>query len=231
MLDVGRTLYVGPLGSVTSHQAAVTAVLVALDRPFEVTIDGVTATTESAVVPARTVHTLEIQGGRLAVLYLDPGMPPPAGLAVVDLRRAVGDALRHDSVESWRALLQVAQLEGAHRSMDPRVRTVAARLQTTPDVSSTAEELADSVGLSVSRLEHLFRGECGVPLRGYRGWYRMRRAAQHLLTGSSVTEAAHAAGFHDSAHYSNRFRQTFGVPPSLIFSRSLSGRVFETSNG
>lgn len=35
-------------------------------------------------------------------------------------------------------------------------------------------------------------------------------------SGSSLTEAAHAAGFADSAHFSRTFRRMFGVAPASL---------------
>jgi len=49
--------------------------------------------------------------------------------------------------------------------------------------------------------------------------------AAHALEGASLTEAAHAAGFFDSAHFSRTFRQTFGFAPSTVLGATLRGRV------
>ncbi|MCP3140284.1 helix-turn-helix domain-containing protein [Pyxidicoccus sp. QH1ED-7-1] len=56
----------------------------------------------------------------------------------------------------------------------------------------------------------------GLPLRPYILWLRLRRAAEHLKHGAPVTQAAHAAGFTDSAHLSHAFRRTFGLTPTEI---------------
>ena len=83
----------------------------------------------------------------------------------------------------------------------------------------SAESLARSVGLSSSRLQHLFTENVGVPFRRYRAWVRMRRAIAAVVAGANFTGAAHAAGFADQAHFANDFRRTFGAPAS----RSLLG--------
>jgi AraC family transcriptional regulator len=41
---------------------------------------------------------------------------------------------------------------------------------------------------------------------------RIERAVQLYAGGRSLTEAAHQAGFADSAHFSRTFRRTFGLP-------------------
>jgi AraC-like DNA-binding protein len=53
-----------------------------------------------------------------------------------------------------------------------------------------------------------------VPLRRYRIWNRMGAAVRACGEGSSLTEAAHAAGFASSAHFSSAFRDMFGMMPS-----------------
>ena len=52
------------------------------------------------------------------------------------------------------------------------------------------------------------------------------------MRGSSLTEAAHEAGFADSAHLSRTFRATFGIAPSFLFERGrLSVTFCETAGG
>lgn len=225
--DIGRSLYVGRLGSLGTHRAAVAALLVGLDRSFEVIRNGVTTTHEAAVIPAQTEHALEIQGGRLAVLYFEPGRRVAEPFDVASLRRSIEHALERDDLATWNTLLRTAHLEVATAPVERRIARVAAVLADLSAEAVSAEVLAQTADLSVSRLEHLFKAQLGTSLRAYRGWYRMRNATSHLLRGGSLTEAAHAVGFHDSAHFTHAFRQSFGLPPSLAFASGLSGRVIE----
>ncbi len=80
----------------------------------------------------------------------------------------------------------------------------------TVDVAMLAEE----VGISVSRLTHVFRDQIGVPIRSYARWMRLVTAVEHLARGRSITEAAHDAGFADAAHFTRTFRSMFGLSPS-----------------
>jgi AraC family transcriptional regulator len=83
----------------------------------------------------------------------------------------------------------------------------------------TLADLAKAVHRSPSRLAHRFREATGVPLRRFILWRRLRAAAESAMRGSSLTEAAHAAGFADSAHLSRTFRSMFGIAPSFLFKR------------
>jgi AraC-like DNA-binding protein len=78
------------------------------------------------------------------------------------------------------------------------------------------DELASAIGVSTSRLTHVFSSEVGLPLRSYARWLRLVRAAEHLADGRNIIEAAHEAGFADSAHLSRTFKEMFGLAPSEL---------------
>ncbi|WP_281559157.1 AraC family transcriptional regulator [Thalassomonas sp. RHCl1] len=74
-----------------------------------------------------------------------------------------------------------------------------------------AAEVASQLALSESRFLHLFRQELGIAWRPYLLWRRMMCAIRAILNNASATEAAHLAGFSDSAHLSRTFRNNFGM--------------------
>ncbi|WP_254190629.1 helix-turn-helix transcriptional regulator [Nocardia noduli] len=77
-------------------------------------------------------------------------------------------------------------------------------------------EVARQIGISTTRLTHLFTAQVGIPLRRYILWLRLTRAIAHTAAGHNLTESAHAAGFSDSAHLTRTCRETFGLPPSAL---------------
>lgn len=89
-------------------------------------------------------------------------------------------------------------------------------------------ELAAQLGISVSRLTHLFTEQVGIPLRRYVLWLRLRIAISRVQAGDDLTGAAHGAGFADSAHLTRTTREMFGLPPSVL-SRHVSWDLDETS--
>jgi AraC family transcriptional regulator of arabinose operon len=75
-------------------------------------------------------------------------------------------------------------------------------------------ELANSVGLGASRLEHLFKQEALVSIRDF---IRERRlsAAAHLLASSveRVSVISFRVGFQHVANFNHAFKKRFGVSP------------------
>lgn len=110
---------------------------------------------------------------------------------------------------------------------DPRIAT--ARSLMTPqflvEQSQPITYLATCVHLSPSRFRHLWRLEMGMSVQSYLRWKRLWVAGRTSARGASLTEAAHAAGFADSAHLTRVFRATFGLPPSRIFKNSHAVQV------
>jgi len=74
-----------------------------------------------------------------------------------------------------------------------------------------ARTVAEEMGLSEGRFLHLFKEQMHIAWRPYLLWRRLLCAINALQKGSSVTEAAYAAGFSDSAHLSRTFRNNFGM--------------------
>jgi AraC-like DNA-binding protein len=73
-----------------------------------------------------------------------------------------------------------------------------------------------AAALSTGRFRHLFVRETGVAFRPYVLWLRLNVAIECSMQGRSWTEAAHEAGFADSAHLSRTFRRMFGMNPATL---------------
>jgi AraC-like DNA-binding protein len=184
------------------------------------------------VVRAGVPYEFDVGGGPLGVIYLEPDMAGADALAVLACGGdAVNGALvgskdasplrdyyeRRPDAADMRADLQDIAASGrkrARRALDARIARAVAALQDGADEELSAAAAAAAAGLSTSRFQHLFTQEVGVPFRRYRGWQRLRAAIREAAQGTSLTAAAHAAGFADQAHFSRAFRTAFGAPPS-----------------
>jgi AraC family transcriptional regulator len=84
-------------------------------------------------------------------------------------------------------------------------------------------ELARAHGCSPFHLSRTFRRAVGVSLRRYAGRLRTRLAAVRLAAGArDLTALALDLGYADHSHFTNAFRQEWGLPPSRF--RDLHGR-------
>jgi AraC-like DNA-binding protein len=101
--------------------------------------------------------------------------------------------------------------------MDDRIAAVIARMEATVDQNPGLPELALAVGLSVSRLSHLFRAEVGVPPGRYFHGLRMQRARILLeRTSLTVKEVMARVGIADPSHFARDFRRYHGIAPSQV---------------
>lgn len=122
-----------------------------------------------------------------------------------------------EAYQRWRdALGQLAIDVTPEPDYDDRIAAVLNHLRTTPSPPPPIEDLMRIAHLSESRLQHLFRDQVGVPIRRYLLWHRYLTAMSLLADGASVTHAAHAAVFADSAHLTRTAIQMNGFTPTKM---------------
>lgn len=99
---------------------------------------------------------------------------------------------------------------------DPRVQRIIDHAAANLDQPLSLADCSAGVYLSPSRLRHLFVEQTGLPFKTYLLWLRLVRAIDVYSAGRTLTEAAHEAGFADSAHFSRVFKKTFGLPATTL---------------
>jgi AraC-like DNA-binding protein len=227
-------LYAGPALDLTPHQLPVWCVVVGVDGPMTLTVDGASHQARSVLVPPRTTHQLRARG-RIVSAYLDPA----SGRAAVSecFTGSIGEAaLGHrresellapptDPIDAL-AWLDIAAPSGV-QEMDPRIARLTSEFRDHPASKRSASALAGDVGLSESRLLHLFRAETGTSMRAYRMWTRMLQAAREVGTGSNLTTAAARTGFASPSHLADRFRQTFGLTATGLLGTGIDIQVMD----
>ncbi|QWG16566.1 AraC family transcriptional regulator [Bradyrhizobium sediminis] len=233
-----RVLYLGPAFGLTPHRNATAVLAVALDGKLEVAgdpakPDGAWRSARSVLIPPNTLHHLRMAGGPMAFLYVDPlsrdlaalkarmqDVSPRAAFDLIGEAAVIGvlTRLAEGRIADGDGRKALMELLGIGVRADPDVRILSAlrRMRDQPCRSHSMAELGACAGLSASRFLHLFKAETGVPLRRYRLWNRMGAAVAAFQDGMSLTEAAHAAGFASSAHFSTAFRDMFGMMPSEL---------------
>lgn len=176
--------------------------------------------------------------GAAAVLYLDAQSREwnnfeargSTGLSALPfdarLRALAGVAARGDANAARQFADALSGSTDDAAEDDPLVSQVRELVLQRLDGKVTLAGLAATVHRSPSRLAHRFRQATGVPLRRYVLWRRLRAAVEAAMRGANLTDAAHAAGFADSAHLSRTFRANFGIAPSTLFERGRLAVTF-----
>jgi AraC-like DNA-binding protein len=104
---------------------------------------------------------------------------------------------------------------------DSRVQIVLARMHVELCKRLSITELAKGVGLSPSRLSHLFRRELTMAPAEYLRLIRMKVAANMLrATRLKQKEIVRVTGLADRSHFSRQFKQKYGTTPSQFRDRN-----------
>jgi AraC-like DNA-binding protein len=169
--------------------------------------------------------------GRAARLFAQHGAVVELADETVDhlaaAARGMQDRADFDPSLLWGEVLdRVAGNWLMPQAPDPRVARVREILKRELPGAPSVADLAKAVGLSAGRLIHLWNDELGTSLRRYILWLRLRHVVFCVGIGRNLTEAAHEAGFADSAHLSRTFHSMFGLPLSRLFGGAARVRLF-----
>jgi AraC-like DNA-binding protein len=156
-------------------------------------------------------------------------LPSPkvrAGVASGFAFRWVIEALQSASqLEIESAAFHCATVLGPHRWEQPprlsgvgthgrRIRAACMAMAARPDDDHSLTSLAAEAHMSPFYFARVFSDLIGQPPHQYLVCLRLRRAAELLRAGASVTEAAFKSGFPDASHFSKTFHRHYGRPPS-----------------
>lgn len=235
VLGPGLMLYVGPAGEADTHAHHAVQVVYGLDGPVRLTVDGRTVSTRAGIVAANTPHAFDAAGGRIALMLVDAHGARGAALArqarqfptgaVVAAAPPVAppvDAGPGEALTWCRDLL--ASLGARTGDPQPPVPGVQAALDYVDAAiagTPTLVAAAKYANVSPSWLTHTFTQQVGIPFRRFVLWLRLKHAVEHVQAGATLTGAAAAAGFSDSAHLTRVFRANFGLPPSAVLSAGV----------
>ena len=191
----------------------------------------------AALVPSRAVHSIDVNACDLSlVLFIEPETPEGKALSarlqrgpelldagtVAETAKRLEQAWRveqsYDAVHAacMQLVHDVARTAPRRETSDPRVLAAVEYIRERVDQPVSLPEVARAAHLSPERFRHLFVQETGMPLRTYLLWRRLLHVWTLLMQGETLSGAAHAAGFADSAHLSRTARTMFGLPPSVL---------------
>lgn len=241
------------IGQTDFHAHHAIQITLALAGDFELRADGerLTGPAVAVAVAADASHIFKATG-LAAFLFVEPESSAGQALAASFLG---GEALSALSGDALRPLLDrlaaafrvnaddaaliglgreiLAALAGSDEAAatDPRVRAMMAHAGDNLEQPISLASAAKAACLSPSRARHLFVAQTGLPFRTFVLWLRIKRAVEIFAAGASLTEAAHEAGFADSAHFSRTFRRNFGLPAAALRVNSRFVQAAEAEPG
>ncbi|TXI62806.1 helix-turn-helix transcriptional regulator [Mycolicibacterium mageritense] len=226
VLVAGALCYTGTLSDAQPHHHVATQAVRAWTGSFELTdASGRRAVTSAAIIPSGRDHAIRILAPTSGVLiFLDPSAFSRTGADSADVAEWVAAG---SELPCWTTPLPPAQLLDDLLAAPPAGYTRPTADTWHPSVLAAVEliprilpdpvrltEVAKQVALSPSRLGRLFNEQVGQSFPTYVRWARLRRAVEAVRDGASLTDAAHAAGFTDSAHANRVCHEMFGMSPS-----------------
>lgn len=242
-----RTLFLGEIGQLKPLSPGAHTLLLGLDAPLALSIEGKQFHARSYLIAAGTEVEAQTEGQRIACCFLDPlgrdwrfhqaHMRQQEGGVATDASNEEAlltalTALCHSAVSGQEAyprlqgLLFPSEEEAvAEFDADPRIAHVVELIRSDPADNLSNEALAEQVGLSGDRLQRLFKQSTGIPIRRYRLWHRLFVTSTMMAMGSTLTDAALAAGFSDSSHLTHVFKSMLGMSPSYVLRRSRYIRI------
>lgn len=225
--------YLGTALDLAPHSTSVHCLVVGVDDPVTVRIDGQNdLIARSVLIAPRVVHQVVIApGARILFCYTDVNRARAVDL-FARMRRRVGDfGVGHDGEASLiqlcnndvpdGAAIMTAALGEQRYPVDPRIARATERILGDPATAPAASETARLEGLSPSYFQRLFGAQTGTSLRRYRRWARMLRAARAVAAGADLTRASADAGFASPSHFSDSFSAMFGLSASALASSGV----------
>ena len=192
----------GAAGATDSHAHYAHQLMLSTGAAFTVRLDGIVHTARHLLIDSLRPHAIVAAPAPMLTIYAEPQR-----LSAAALLAATGGA-GAPGVDGIAAALLAQPREIL---ADARVQRALDQVDALLSGKVSAAAVAGAAHLSLSQLERLFSAQLGLPVRRLVLWRRLRLAIRFILLGSTLTEAAHGAGFADAAHFSRTMRSLFGV--------------------
>lgn len=193
------------------------------------------------------------------MLYLDPALVAQTAKAigqsagmefihpVLDHRSAAQafgrlfDALTQPDPGPWQEIVEqelfqiLPSLLGEQRPtqvqlLSKELAQARERIDAHPQDPVSLAELAAEAGLSRFHFLRAFKAATHLPPHAYRLQRQLQMARRLIMTGHTVVQAAHLAGFSDQSHLTRHFASSYGLTPGAL-SSSLRRQLSPGASG
>lgn len=222
-----RWMLLGHLPANKAHRHVSASLLLGLDGTFELEVEGQRRRARAAVVAPDVPQALNPGGTAMLVAQLDPDSDAWRRLAgMLGDQSSVDLPLSDELAAALAGSRDCSDLSGnldrllnatgvPPLPLDARVADLCNHLRDTLPEKLDATALAQRVGLSASRLTHLFREQTGVTLRRFLLYLKITRAVARWEPGMTLSTLAAEAGFYDQPHLVRTARDMFDALPSV----------------
>lgn len=194
----------------TTESSAEVFILSLKDHLIEAVIEDFSPSTSAPTSPISPVHLL-IPNGELVTMF--DNLP--------DYHAERKQVTKEDVHEGMRTVIAACMKSdpSLYYLFQDRASPIGSRLKSIVDhhfnLGLTVEKLADLSGLSLSTFYRQFKKEFGQSPHQWLMNRRLQEAYELLKnTNRTVSDISYETGFKDLAHFSRRFKQKFGLPPS-----------------
>lgn len=247
-IGIGWALFRGRMGDKTLHSHEALHVCLADENAVIVDLGENTINAPAVAIRSGVRHALLEEAGSVFVLFLEPHGEPARILSrvcgadgAVRLDASVSFAIKNcvKNTLTWNANGQfiVSELRSIldtpleTHGYDARVALALALVKESIHNSWPLATLAQTLELSPHRLSNIVKASTGLPLRAHIRWLRLQAAFEALTAGSTLSVAAQAAGFSDTAYLVNNFRHVFGASPNRFLPDLRRDEPIQTRGG
>lgn len=215
-----------------AHQHTFIQVTIGLESDFEIEVQGESISTAGIVLNSNVSHRLQVSGQPLVLLLIDSTSRMATAFKQYmgkrdyasfpeELSKEVAEHIKtrlpliHDA-ETYSLFLQelmmLFHLDYTQPVItDSRIKELIQHMKDCTDSELSIRNYAEQFGLSSSRLSHLFKENTGISLSGYLVLHKLQKACYLIFQGTSITEAAMAAGFDTPSHFANTSKRLLGM--------------------
>lgn len=227
-----KALYIGTSFETAVHAHNAFQIIIALDGKTKVEIEGEWIENSLFVLKPNTKHRIQLLGN-VAILLIDAEdsslisktQSSVSSKLIEELKRCYSSS--YETLNALKLFEEVLYELGfgntqSSSSRDSRIQKCLEYIEGNLGEELNMEFLCKANGLSESSFSHLFSREVGIPFRRYLLWKRLKKSISIYLEGrKSLTEVSQEMGFSDQAHYSNAFKDVFGIRPTFILRNKL----------
>ena len=137
------------------------------------------------------------------------------------------EAIRCHTAELFFLLLRNENEHESRRSESTLIAPVLKYIQQNYANDVKLSVAAKLVSVSAEHLSRVFKKETGFGFKEYLTILRLQKAEEMLRNepGRAVCEVAYACGFNDGNYFSYKFKEAYGVPPTMVKGKKSGQRI------